>query len=329
VLRWRRLGLTTAVLASLVTACTQNLDAGHNRPRLPVDGKNPIIIDQDDWSADWLGEYAVLLAAHGGPPLAGVIVNATPYWPNVTINANGWRDFFDAAQSSGLENIPDVTPSPGSPLTRPPDGRIEMTTPNRSAGAQLIVELSRTLSTPSRPVVVLSATSLTDLADAYLIDSTVVDRVVVIAALGSYEKPRGIMDGPNGDMDTWADWIVTQKYRYVQVSGWYDQTGDVTEEQLADLPQNPLGMFMRRKQPDVLPNLTASDQIALLSMALPNFVVGLQRSVADTSVAFNTDAGPPLIPDPTGNVWVVTQVDGTLAGPRLWAMLRDPSTFGP
>lgn len=245
------------------------------------------------------------------------------------MNANGWRDFIAAASASGLENLPEVTASDGSPLTRPPDGRIEMTTPNNSAGAQRIVELSRTLSTPLRPLVVVSATSLTDLADAYLIDSTVVDRVVVVAALGSYEPPNGIMDGPNGDMDTWADWIVAQKYRYVQVSGWYDQTGDVPDDKLADLPQNALGTFMRRKQPNVLPDLTASDQSALLAIALPNFVVGLQRSAADTSVAFNTDAGPPLVPDPTGNVWVVTQVDGALAAPRLWQMLADPTTFGP
>jgi hypothetical protein len=326
-LQWGR--LTTAVLAGVAAACTQTLDAGRNGPRLPVDAQNPIIIYQDDWSADWMGEYAVLFAAHGGPRIAGVIVNATPFWRDVTVNSNGWRDFLAAAEASGLQDLPSVTSSNGGPLTRPPDGRIEMTAQNRSAGAELIVNLSRQLATPSRPVAVVSATRLTDLADAYLIDQTVVDRVVVVAALGSYVSPNGIMDGPNGDMDAWSDWIVAQKYRYVQVSGWYDQRGDVTDQQLAELPQNPLGTFMRRKQPDVLPDLTASDQIALLAMALPNFVVGLQRSVADTSAAFTTEHGPPLVPSETGNVWVVTQVDGALAAPRLWAMLKDPTTFAP
>ena len=108
--------------------------------------------------------------------------------------------------------------------------------------------------------------------------------------------PNAAMNGPNGDLDPWADWIVAQRFQYVQVSAYYDQTADVAASDLGTLPQNPLGMFMQRKQPDVLPDLTASDQIALLSMALPGFVVGLQRSVADTSGAFDPEAGPPIDP---------------------------------
>ena len=90
----------------------------------------------------------------------------------------------------------------------------------------------------------VSATSLTDVADAYLVDHTVVDRVVVVAALGSYAAPDGIMAGPNGDMDPWADWIVAQRFRYIQVSAYYDQTGDVTAAEIPSLPQNPLGARM-------------------------------------------------------------------------------------
>ena len=63
-------------------SCSETLDAGHNRPHglLPVDERNPVILYQDDWSGDWLGEYAVLLANTGGPPLAGIIVNTSPWW---------------------------------------------------------------------------------------------------------------------------------------------------------------------------------------------------------------------------------------------------------
>jgi hypothetical protein len=38
----------------------------------------------------------------------------------------------------------------------------------------------------------MAATSLTDIADAYRVDPTVVDRVVVVAALGTYAAPNGI-----------------------------------------------------------------------------------------------------------------------------------------
>ena len=119
----------------------------------------------------------------------------------MNVNASGWNDLVVAARASGLENIPDVTASAGGPLARPADGQIDSTAPNHSAGAQLIINVSRRLSTPARPVVIVCSTSLTDLANAYLLDHSVVDRVVVVAALGGVEPPNGIMDGPNGDMD--------------------------------------------------------------------------------------------------------------------------------
>jgi len=321
-----------AGLVVLAGACTQTLDAGHNGPHgpLPVDERNPVILSQDDWSGDWLGEYAALFANSGGPPLVGIIVNGTPYWPNVGVNAAGWKELVSAAKMSGLENIPDVTPSDGKPLVRPASGVVEMTAANNSLGAQLIVNLSRQLSTPSRPIVIASATRLTDIADAYLMDHTVVDRVVVVAALGSVVPPNGVMDGPNGDMDAWADWIVAQRFRYVHVGTWYDQTGDVTAAQLSSLPKNPLGMRIMDKQPNIITDfLTASDQVALLATALPGFVTGVQRASPDTSAPFDSAQGPPLVPDDGGNVWVVTAIAGPLAQARLWQMLLDPQIFGP
>ena len=67
------------VLAGGAGGCTQTLDAGSNRPhgRLPVDERNPIVLVNDGAHDNWQGEYAVLLANGGGPPLAGIIVNAS------------------------------------------------------------------------------------------------------------------------------------------------------------------------------------------------------------------------------------------------------------
>jgi hypothetical protein len=318
-----------AGLALLLGSCSGTLDAGHNEPhgKLPVDERNPVILYQDDWSGDWLGEYAVLLANTGGPPLAGIIVNTTPWWRDLNVNASGWNDLVVAARASGLENIPDVTASAGGPLTRPANGQIDSTTPTHSAGAKLIIDVSRQLSTPARPVVVASATSLTELANAYLLDHSVVDRVVVVAALGSVVPPNGVMDGPNGDMDPWADWIVVHRFRYVHVGTWYDQTKDVTTGQIPDLPDNPLGDRIADKLPNIIPDLTASDQVALLAVALPTFVTEVQRASPDTSAGFDSTQGPTLVPDAAGSSWVVTQVSAQLAAPRFWWMLRDPETF--
>jgi hypothetical protein len=315
----------------LFAACTETLDAGFNHPRglLPVDQTNPVILYQDDWSGDWLGEYAVLLAKSGGPPLAGIIVNASKIWGDLSINTSGWNDLVNAARASHLPNIPDVTSSAGAALSMPANGQIDSTTPNNSLGAQRIRDLSSQLSQPDLPVVVVAATSLTDLADAYLIDHSVVDRVVVVAALGGYSAPNASMNAPNGDMDPWADWIVAQRFRYIQVSAYYDQTGDVTTADLPSLPQNLLGDRIATKQPNIIDVPQAADQVALLAVGLPGFAVSAQQVSPDTSGGFDTTQGPPLVPDPNGKDWVVTQIAAPLAQSRLWQMLLDPQTFGP
>jgi hypothetical protein len=311
------------------SGCGGTLDAGRDVPhgKLPVDERNPVIIDNDNSTDNWMGEYAVLLANSGANPIVGFIASASPYYSNATANATGFGKLVAAARASGLQIHPDVTTSAGVPLVRPDDGVVDHTIANNAAGAQLIVRLSRQFATPVRPLVVLSGVPLTNLADAYLIDHSVVDRVVAVAALGELGSPTATMNGPNGDLDAWSDWIVAQKYRYVQVSAYYDQTGDVTSDDLTRMPNNALGSWMKDKQPKLYTIPQASDQIAALAVALPAFASGVQRASPDTSVAFDDKQGPPLKADDAGNVWVVTKIDAPLAATRLWQMLGDPKTF--
>jgi len=312
--------------------CGGSLDAGRNVPHgmLPVDARNPVIIDNDTWENDWSGEHALLLANTGGNRIVGIIASASPYWTDANFNATGWGKMVAAARASGIKNIPGVTMSTGLPLVRPADGQVDSTVPNNAEGAKLIVNLSREMSTASRPLVVICLVPLTNLADAYLIDHSVVDRVVVVAQLGELGNPNTTMDGPNGDLDPWAGWIVAQKYpHYVQVSAYYPQAGDVTAADLTRLPNNPLGNWMRDKQPKIYTIPQAADQISVLAVALPTFVLEVQHVTPDLSVAFDNMQGPPLRPDDAGKALVVTKIDSTLAATTLWEKLLDPRTFAP
>ena len=317
-------------LALVAAGCGGTLDAGRDVPHglLPVDERNPVILYQDDWSGDWLGEYAVLLANSGGPPLVGIVINTSPFWMDLNANASGWTNLVTAARASGLKNIPDVTASAGGALTRPPDGDIESTVANESAGARLMVNMSRRLSTPTRPVVIVTTTSFTDLANAYFLDRSIVDRVIVVAAAGTYQAPNGILNRPNGDMDPWSDWIVTQRFRFVHVGTWYDQTADLTPAQISSLPQNAFGTWIANKQPKIIPSLSAADQVALLSFGLPMFTTAVQRASPDTSSGFDPAQGPNIVPSSDGNGWLVTQIASSLAASRFSEMLLSPSTFG-
>jgi hypothetical protein len=311
-------------LALTSIACRETLDAGHSAPhgKLPVDDRNPVIL-LNDWGRDnWFGEDAILLANSGGPPLAGLIVTTSKYWGDIDANGSTWTNLLTAARNSGLQNLPSVTPSTPPVLQSPPDGVIEATMGTESAGAKLIVDRSKELARPSLPLVVVTGTRLTDVANAFLMDRTVVDRVVVVSSLGGYAAPNATMDGPNGELDPWADWIVAHRFRtYVQISAYYQQTSDVTASDLSSLPTTPFGEWIRNKQPDIRMLDQAADQIAILSVGVSDFVVDVQRFSPDPNATFDNIFGPPLQPDANGNAWVVTKSAAPLAKARLWEMI--------
>lgn len=325
----RRNASVVVIAACLAFAgCTEQLDAGSTRAHglLPVDERSPVILANDGAYDNWGGEYAVLMA-NAGVTLAGIVVSASAAWPDIEANVGGWRGLVAAARRSGLRDIPDPIASINSPLSMPASGKIEDTQPNRSEGARLIISLSAQLALPYRPVVVATGTSLTDVADAYLLDPSVVDRVVVISSLGSVKTSGGAMGIPNGELDRWADVIVSARFHYVQMSAFYDERADVPDSRLSELPANALGDWMRAKQPKIYEQAVASDQVSLLAAVLPGFATGVQSVSAVLPLSAGSATGPDLITDPAGTALLVNKSAGPLATARLWELLLDPSTF--
>ncbi len=314
-------------LAGLVLACATcggTLDAGSDKGPLPVDEHNPVILFNDSFRENWQGEYAMLLANAGGPALVGIIVNNSPPWPDIYANLAGWKQMVAAARDSGLQNIPDPIGSVGPALVRPSDGNIDTTEPNHSAGASFIIDASQRLAQPYRPVVVVTGTRLTDVADAYLLDPTLPDRIVVVSELGTTNSDGGEMGIPNGEMDTWADVIVAQKLPYIQVSAYYDQLTDVPSSLLPQLPNNPFASWIASKQPNIWNDQLAADQVGVAATAIPGFVTEVTRVRQQGVTSANY---PGLAPDAAGPVWLVTSSAGALATARFWQALLDPATF--
>jgi hypothetical protein len=308
----------------LLFACNGSLDAGSDRPRetLPVGPENPVILCNDGPFDNWHGEYAVLLAHAGGPPLAGIVVSTGGMWSDLEANFAGWQELVTSARDSGLADVPDPIRSASALLVRPDDGDIDSTAPNDSPGARFIVETSTRLARPGRPVVVATGGRLTDVADAYLVDPTVTERVVVVASLGtgfSDDEKVARMGVPNGEMDVWADAIVVQRFRYVQVSAYYDQLTDVPAERIADLPANPLGEWIGAKQPQIFEISLAADQVSVIALGVPEFTLGVTRMAPSGS----ENDQPTLAPDPHGQAWLVTASDGEAATTRFWELLLE------
>ncbi len=319
----------TLALAVLTLGCSESRNLGSSVPHglLPVDERNPILLANDGASDNWQGEYAVLLANGGGPQLAGIIVNTSGPWPDLDTNIAGWRGLVAAARASGLRNIPDPIASTGPPLARPASGQIQDTTANRSEGANLILERSASLSLPYRPLVVVTGGRLTDVADAYLMDPTVTSRVVVVSSMGSTTDTGAAMGPPNGEMDPWADAIVTANFRFVQVSAFYDQTTDVPTSRLAELPANAFGDWIAAKQPSIFNLDQAADQVGVAAVGISSFVTAVEKVSAPGPVGAGATAGPDLVADPAGSLLLVTQGQGAEATARFWNLLTDPNTY--
>jgi len=310
-------------LALVALSCAESRNLGTSAPHglLPVDERNPIVLANDGSEDNWQGEYAVLLANNGGPKLAGIVINASPAWQDIDTNIAGWRELVAAATASGLRDIPDPTASIGPALVRPASGQIDDTASNRSEGAHLIVDASARLSLPYRPLVVVTGGRLTDVADAYLIDHAVAERVVVVSSLGTTTSSGGAMAAPNGEMDPWADAIVTARFRFVQVSAFYDQLTDVPAARLSELPDNPLGAWIAAKQPKIWNLPVAADQVGVLAVGIPTFATAVERVSAGGLIGAGASAGPDLVTDPNGSGWLVTRNASADATARFWEML--------
>jgi hypothetical protein len=323
--------LASGLAACLISAaCGGTLDAGANRhaEQLPFAPDSPVILVNDNVYDNWHGEYSLLLARAGGHRIAGIVVGTGSSWVDLDANLEGWDELVARARESNLGPVPEPVRSENQVLRRPADGSVESTVPNDSPGARFIVETSAALAKPGVPVIVATGTRLTDVADAYLIDPTVADRIVVAASIGtSFSSSDGLarMGVPNGEEDTWADTVVIQKLRYVQVSARYDQLTDVPDERVSELPDNPFGAWMRDKQPDIFTIQMAADQVSILAPGVPEFVTGFTRV---SQAGWDGDQ-PTLSPDPQGNAWLVTESNGAAATERLWELLLDPETFAP
>jgi hypothetical protein len=315
-------------LALLVVSCNESFNAGATRhDSLPVDQRNPVILLNDSPFENWMGEYAMLLANSGGPKLVGIIVVTGGINTKMEDSYWGWQDMFDAAQSAGLRDIPVPTTSFSKELVKPASGVFKDTRFSESKGADLIVDESKRLSQPYRPLVVVAGSRLTDVAKAYLMDESVTERVVVVASVGTLTTTGATMGNPNGEMDTWADIIVTTKFKYIQVSARYDSHLEVPDDRVQDLPDNGFGKWMIGKRPKLFDITESSDQVSIAAVGIPGFVAEFENVSPDPAADVGTNAGPPLQPGGDGRLLLVRKISVPTAIDRFWQMLKDRTLF--
>jgi len=129
------------------------------------------------------------------------------------------------------------------------------------------------------------------------------------------------MAAPNGEMDPWADAIVTARFRFVQVSAFYDQLTDVPASRLSELPANAFGDWIAAKQPKIWSVPLAADQVAVAAVTIPSFATAIARVSSAGVVGAGASAGPDLVMNDSGPAWLVTDSMGAAASARFWDLL--------
>lgn len=227
------------------TDATQAIRVRHKTTAhgLEIDGvgeDNPLVYDNDWWFDTPDKNYLWAKVTLGRANLRGNIV---------TRDLWDWRKGYlykleqgmdDAAKSigiarrCGLRNIPDAVPGCEKAFDRPASDRIEDTRVVPSRGSELIVAEARK-ATPDRPLVVFVGGPLNTVANAYLMDPSIADRMVVFMT---------DLRGYNG-MDPWANYIVASRCKLVNYGAhiWWPQRPEppvMPLERFADLPQNEM-----------------------------------------------------------------------------------------
>jgi gliding motility-associated-like protein len=187
-----------------------------------VDGTNPVIYD-NDWVIDTIEDEFLWLKAHNGEvKLVGNIITRDMYDCNfpkngpcyfsMQQNIDAWNDSWAVAQQMNLKNVPTPVNGADRPLAKPASGRIEDTQYRVTPGSALIVAEANK-ATAAKPLVIFVGGNITTVANAYLQDPGIANKVVVFHIAGY---------GPSrlyNTTDFWSTYTVMKKMKYINWSG--------------------------------------------------------------------------------------------------------------
>jgi hypothetical protein len=317
--------------------------------KLPYDSTCPVIYDNDAVIDVYADEYLMALASSEKIRLVGMITsssiapfnkyvpvedfeNSKPPVPtrlNMVVNrAHGVR----LARESGFRNLPDPVVGIKGHLSIPPSGKIEDTVPFGSDGSRLILSEAKKAS-PDKPLVLIMGGPLSVAADAFLLEPSIADRVIIAWLGGSL---RGMNDY-NGGIDPWASYIVLQRMRLVHFPSNYSEPPEfidgnpiVPKARLSELPDTPLRDWMMNKDcpTNDLPAEKCGDSDPAIPLTCSDYVMET-KLVSFSHWALNDGYAVPAYQVPfykddlQGNTILVTRVDRDRGTKEWWRVMKD------
>ncbi len=227
---------STTRIPTVVLAKEAKLIFHADSTQLTIEGMesgNPFILDNELWSNGIEAEYAWTKASLGTLNLRGNIVTKDMSGDlNTSIDQEMLRGRKDMhkARMAGLANLVDLVPGAAAPLALPPSGRIEDIVPVASVGSDLIVAEARK-ATFDKPLIVVVGGPLTTVAQAYLTDPSIAEKMVV----------AGVYSYTLSSFDTVANYLVAKKCRFVQWGRTSSFGGATDTLRLSSLPTTRMG----------------------------------------------------------------------------------------
>jgi len=210
-----------------------------------IDGTNPVIYDNDIWHDTPEGFFIWLKANRKEVNLVGNVSTRNMFKPPSPEQTHDdtyrvWMEAYNYATQAGLKNILKPVKGSGDWLRKPASGNIDDTPFRDSEGVTLIINEARKASA-AKPLVIFVGGSITSVADAYLKDKTIADKVIVFQVDGTGQSQHNATD-------TWAQEVVVKRMKYINWSGdlysWYIPSINQNVS-VSGLPNNPFANFYR------------------------------------------------------------------------------------
>lgn len=291
---------------------------------LPFVNAAAIIYDNDDHRDVYTDEYLLALAHLGEINLAALITTYSPNQHEYNEFVEGRRKIVEKARETGFRNLPKVFEGADRPLDRPSSNRIKDTEPIDLTASRFIINQARHASI-EKPLIYVAGNQLTTLANAYLIDPSISDRVLVSTLVGVRQRDYHV------GLDDWAWSIVLSFFRVLAIpvgppnnrGTVYMKPPSVPKKLIAEaLPQElPLfrWMFEKEHPTNWLPAEHDYDGQVAIPLTRPDYITKLQRWRAT-----GIDSGGRLTfkKDESGNVYEALDAEQEIATEEFWRVMK-------
>ena len=181
----RLISLVLLCFVALAQATAVRYEIAEDRLQIEGLGKDcPLLYDNDWWFDTPDKSYLWAKASLGQADLRGNIVTRDMwdwqkgYLYRLQQGMDDAEKSVGIARRSGLKNIPDPVPGCDRAFERPASGEVGDTKIVQSKGSELIVAEARK-ATSDKPLVIFVGGPLNTVANAYLIDPSIAERIVV------------------------------------------------------------------------------------------------------------------------------------------------------